>query len=151
MTEISDPESAGALRGMSLDELRDNTGIYRTPQGVFFFNPKLLNITTDPVTGLINRVTFKEGLLESAKPGQLGTFPRSGIDSPNFSQTDFSLIKRTRLFESMNMEFRAEFFNVFNQVNFAYNADINFDDASAGRITGTRGARVIQLAMRIKF
>ena len=139
------------LVGMSLDELRDNTGIYRTPQGVFFFNPKLLNITTDPVTGLINRVTFKDGLLESAKPGQLGTFPRSGINSPNFSQTDFSLIKRTRLFETMNMEFRAEFFNVFNQVNFAYNADIAFDDASAGRITGTRGARVIQLAMRIKF
>jgi hypothetical protein len=139
------------LVGMSLDELRDNTGIYRTPLGVFFFNPDLLNITTDPVTGLINRVTFKNGLLESAKPGQLGTFPRSGIDSPNFSQTDFSLIKRTRLFETMNMEFRAEFFNVFNQVNFAYNADIAFDDASAGRITGTRGARVIQLAMRIKF
>ncbi|MCI0391463.1 MAG: TonB-dependent receptor [Acidobacteria bacterium] len=139
------------LVGMSLDELRENTGIYRTPQGVFFFNPALLNITTDPATGQINRVTFKDGLFESAKPGQLGTFERSGINSPNFSQTDFSMIKRTRLFESMNMEFRAEFFNVFNQVNFAYNADIAFDDASAGRIAGTRGARVIQLAMRIKF
>jgi hypothetical protein len=136
---------------MSLDELRENTGIYRTPQGVFFFNPDLLNITTDPVTGLINRVTFKDGLVESAKPGQLGTFPRSGLNSPNFFQTDFSLIKRTRLYERMDMEFRAEFFNVFNQVNFNFTTDVNFDDTSAGRITGTRDARVIQLAMRIKF
>jgi hypothetical protein len=139
------------LVGMSMDELRENTGIYRTPQGVFFFNPDLLNITTDPVTGLINRVTFKDGLVESAKPGQLGTFPRSGLNSPNFSQTDFSLIKRTRLYERMDMEFRAEFFNVFNQVNFNFTTDVNFDDTSAGRITGTRDARVIQLAMRIKF
>ena len=77
------------LVGMSMDELRENIGIYRTPQGVFFFNPDLLNITTDPATGLINRVTFKDGLFESAKPGQLGTF-RAAASTPPTSHRPIS-------------------------------------------------------------
>jgi hypothetical protein len=151
INQLNPALNPAVLVGMSLDELRKNTGIYRTPLGVFFFNPDLLNITINPITGRINRVEFKGGLVESAKPGQLGTFPRGGLSAPSFSQTDFSLIKRSRLFERMDMEFRAEFFNVFNQVNFVYTADVAFDNSSAGLITSTRDARIIQLAMRIKF
>ena len=151
VNNLNPGSNPAVLAGMSYEEFRKNTGIYRTPQGVFFFNPTLLNITTDPATGQINRVTFKDGLFEAARPGRLGTFPRSGLGSPNFSQTDFSIIKRTRMHERANVEFRAEFFNVFNHANFAYTTDVAFDDASAGRITGTRAARVIQLAMRVNF
>ncbi|MGA8341291.1 MAG: carboxypeptidase regulatory-like domain-containing protein [Candidatus Sulfotelmatobacter sp.] len=53
-------------------------------------------------------------------PGELGNAPRSPVYGPRFINTDFSAIKDFPLpfRESMNLQFRAEFFNLFNHPHF---------------------------------
>jgi hypothetical protein len=51
-------------------------------------------------------------------PGTFGDLARNGLRGPNFKQVDFILNKRFRMTESKNIEFRAEFFNIFNFTNF---------------------------------
>jgi hypothetical protein len=50
--------------------------------------------------------------------GTLGNVPRSSLEGPGFLNLDTSIIKRTQIWESVNMEFRAEFFNIINHTNF---------------------------------
>lgn len=81
----------------------------------------------------------------NAGPGMVG-----GPDQVNF---DFALIKRTAFGpeESRNLEFRAEFFNLFNHTQFA-NPDGAFNDATFGVIDSTSVApRIIQLALKLNF
>jgi hypothetical protein len=52
-------------------------------------------------------------------PGTFGNFPRNQLSGPNFRQVDVILAKRFRFTETMNVEFRTEVFNIFNQTNFA--------------------------------
>ncbi len=52
-------------------------------------------------------------------PGTYGDFPRNALSGPNFKQVDLTLSKKFRFNETMNVEFRTEFFNIFNNPNFA--------------------------------
>ena len=81
----------------------------------------------------------------NAGPGIVG-----GPDQVNF---DFALIKRTPFgaSEARNLEFRAEFFNLFNHAQFA-NPDTAFSDRTFGVIQATSVApRIIQLALKLNF
>jgi hypothetical protein len=138
------------LVGMTAEQFRDSVGIFKTPAGVFFFDPNLLNITTN-AQGRLTGATLKDGLLAAPAPGTFGNFPRNMIDSPNFSQVDISLTKMTRFYEKANVEFKANFINAFNTPNFAF-ASINFDDANFGRINNQRGSeRQINFILAINF
>ena len=55
-----------------------------------------------------------------APPGELGTAARAPVYGPRFVNTDFSVIKDFPLSfrEGMNLQFRAEFFNLFNHPQF---------------------------------
>jgi len=52
-------------------------------------------------------------------PGTFGNLPRNALRGPDFHQFDLAFQKDFGLGESRNIEFRAEFFNIFNQTNFA--------------------------------
>ena len=52
-------------------------------------------------------------------PGTYGNLPRNALVGPNFKQFDLILAKRFPIKESTNLEFRSEFFNIFNRANFA--------------------------------
>ncbi len=134
---------------MSFEEFKQNVSVYKTPQGVFFVNPNLINITT-ATNGTLQSATLKDGLLGAPPPGQFGNFPRNAINAPSFFQVDFGVLKRTKIAERVNAEFRAEFFNLFNTVNFG-SGSLAFDSARFGQITGTFGSRIGQLALRINF
>src|SRR5262249_41119560 len=49
----------------------------------------------------------------------IGSVGRNILRGPAQSNVDFSVIKRFPIHETTNIEFRAEFFNLFNHVNFA--------------------------------
>ena len=51
--------------------------------------------------------------------GTFGNFPRNELSGPSFKQLDFIVAKRFRFSETMNVEFRTEFFNILNETNFA--------------------------------
>ena len=138
------------LVGITSEDFANSTGIFRTPSGVFFVDPKLLNITTN-AAGQLTGATLKDGLLGAPAPGTFGNFPRNLIDSPNFSQVDISLTKMTRFYEKANVEFKANFINAFNHPNFGF-GDVTFDNANFGRVNTTRGSeRQINFILSINF
>jgi hypothetical protein len=52
---------------------------------------------------------------------QLGTFGNSSVGSctgPGLANTDFSMYKNFKVTERVNMQFRMEFYNLFNKVQF---------------------------------
>jgi hypothetical protein len=53
------------------------------------------------------------------KPGTFGNLRRNEIHGPKFFQQDIILAKKFAITESTNIEFRSEFFNIFNVTNFA--------------------------------
>lgn len=139
------------LTGISFEEFRNNAGIFKTPSGVFFINPDMLNVTTNS-RGQATGATLKPGMLEAPAPGTFGNFPRNAITGPSFTQWDFSLTKRTKFFERADMEFKATFYNAFNQANFVFGDITAFDTANFGRISGQRGSpRVIHFILGINF
>lgn len=91
--------------------------------------------------------------------GELGTAARAPVYGPDFVNTDFSAIKNFRLpYESMNLQFRAEFFNLFNHAQFnapGLSSTPGADLASPstfGIVTSTVGnPRVIQFALKLNF
>ena len=50
--------------------------------------------------------------------GTYGDLPRNALKGPNFFQVDLILNKRFQFSEKYSLEFRTEFFNIFNRANF---------------------------------
>ena len=123
------------LGSMTFEQIKKSIGVFKTPQGVFFIDPKLLDITTNPSTGALVSARLKPGILVAPAPGTFGNFPLNSLYGPHFSETDVTLVKRTNFRERGNVEFRVIAFNVFNHPNFTYGGD-TFDSANFGRITG---------------
>ena len=69
------------------------------------------------------------------------------------------LLKNFKLGAARNVQFRAEFFNIFNQVNFANPGISVANQATLGRITTTDGTsngnqgdpRIIQFGLKFAF
>jgi hypothetical protein len=139
------------LVGISFEEFRQNLGVFRHPAGIFFINPNLLDITTNPTTGRLVSATLKPGLLGPPTPGTFGNFPRNSLTGPAFWQADFSLVKRTSLSERVKLEFTATLLNAFNHANFIYSGE-NFDDATFGLITSQSGdPRIIHFKFGLRW
>ncbi len=88
--------------------------------------------------------------------GTWGNAGRGIINGPGMSDFDFSLFKTTSIKESETLEFRAEFFNITNVVNFGVPNVAVFSSGkinpSAGRITSTTTtSRQIQFGLKFIF
>ena len=70
-------------------------------------------------------------------PNAIGTFGNSGkniLRGPRYFNADFGVTKRTTLAERVALDFRAEFFNVFNNVNFSRRTPISPPASSGGSL-----------------
>jgi hypothetical protein len=97
-----------------------------------------------------------------SQPGAFA-FGSQGRTDPNLRTAgirnyDFSLVKRTQITERVGLDFNAEFFNIFNRVQFAppgesYNpSTINTSLNLFGVVTGqVNQPRLVQLALRLSF
>ena len=91
------------------------------------------------------------------EPGYYGNLGRNTLVGPGFFNLDMSLVKNTRVGERIGVEFRAEFFNLFNRANFGTPVTAAFDEDgtyrnSAGRISYTiNPSRQIQFGTKITF
>jgi hypothetical protein len=98
----------------------------------------------------------------------IGNVGRNVLRGPHQVNVDLSVIRRFPFAESKNIEFRAEFFNLFNHVNLAnpisdFNAipsasidpntgQIKGDPGNFGRIIATsNNPRLIQFALKLNF
>jgi hypothetical protein len=123
-------------------QLADLLGVRTTPTGVFYI---------DPILAPGSSSTPGSVIFQNPQPGTIGKLGLSSIFGPTFFNFDLNVLKRTRLNERMNLEFRGEVFNVFNTVNFD-NPETNINSVNFGRITGIVGRpRLMQFAVRLNF
>jgi Carboxypeptidase regulatory-like domain/TonB dependent receptor/TonB-dependent Receptor Plug Domain len=87
------------------------------------------------------------------EPNAVGTYGNIGKNSlrgPRLFTTDLALLKDGKAGEHAGYEFRAEFYNVFNNVNFGA-PDAGLQDSSFGQISSAGDPRILQMALKIKF
>jgi hypothetical protein len=87
-----------------------------------------------------------------ALPAQFtfGNAPRNVLRGPGFVSTDLSFMKNVPIGGGARFQFRAEFYNIFNNVNY-FNPNTTFAAANFGRITGAGSMRQVQLGGKILF
>ena len=85
--------------------------------------------------------------------GRFGNLGRNVFHGPGDINFDFTLMKRTRIGENKIIEFRSEFFNIFNHANFdnPTAANLSIGSANFGRVTTTAEPRLIQFALKFHF
>jgi hypothetical protein len=105
-------------------------------------NPELSNATT--------LQWFNTAAFAFSAPGTFGNAGRNILEGPGFQNVNASLVKNTALTERVNLQFRAEIFNLFNHPNF--NLPDNFlGSPTFGRITSARDPRHIQFGLKLLF
>ncbi len=89
--------------------------------------------------------------ISSTGIGNFGTVGRNTLRGPAQVNTDFSVVKFLVFRERYRAEFRTEFFNLFNQTNFANPGNV-VGTPNFGRILETTtGPRIIQFAFKFAF
>jgi hypothetical protein len=136
------------------------SNFHQRPDVVTGINPINSNWESGPDTiGYLNPNAFAD-----PPTGAFGNLGRNQIFGPHFWNVDFAVSKNTQLFERVNLQLRAEFFNIFNHPNFALpNFFVVPGPGTAGLITqtpdqaqtnpglGGGGPRVIQVAAKFTF
>lgn len=117
-----------------------------TPGPLKITDPRKENLTASAAQATY----FNTSLFSSENLGQLGTANRRFFHGPGINNWDLGLFKELRLTESKSVEFRAEFFSVFNHAQFG-NPDGNFIESNFGLVTGAGGERIGQVAMKFFF
>ena len=80
--------------------------------------------------------------------GKYGATGRNILSGPAFSGTDFAILKDFDFKERYRIEFRSEFFNTLNQVNFGQPDSTVIDGPAFGTIQDASAARVIQFGLK---
>src|SRR5947209_2593788 len=112
-----------------------SAAISNIPAG-YFFNPFAF---ARPVVLAGQLIPSSNGTATAGATGtDFGNVGRNVLRGPKQTNVDFSIIKRFSFGESKNLEFRAEFFNLFNHVNFA-NPISNFNAVPSASINQSTG------------
>jgi hypothetical protein len=127
--------------------------------------PVLPDCATTPNAGFAAPCTFSNVQKATAATSfvlepttcHFGDLPRNAFTGPHFLNTDFSILKNTKLTERFTLQFRADFFDIFNEANFG-NPVLNVQSGSFGDITSTRfptgdsgSSRQLQFALKLLF
>lgn len=86
-------------------------------------------------------------------PNKIGTFGNTGkniLRGPRYFDADLALLKNTTLTDRVSLQFRAEFYNALNNVNFGM-PDNGLTDSSFGQLTSAQSPRILQMALKAIF
>lgn len=181
---IIDPRSSfssrngrqGAISTRSSKELKKLTGIFKTPNGVYFVDPKVLyavatapgqptlnnfdltqqlpngyTLSTVRIAAPINTPDYPGQFLFFNKAGETGNLPVNFINGAGYFNVNASLRKNFNLGERRRLQFSMDAFNVLNQTVISFGADLNIDSNSFGRTTSAFANRVMQFGARFDF
>jgi hypothetical protein len=79
--------------------------------------------------------------------GVYGSAGRNILSYPNFTTSDFAVLKDILTWREQRFQFRAEFFNAFNQVNFT-GVRNTLTDARFGQLNAVAPGRQIQFGLK---
>jgi hypothetical protein len=154
-----------ATSSLNAHQIQDLFGVFKTPNGVFIINPKVLFATaTAPgqptLTGFdLNQPLPAGYTLTSVRganpagqtpfPGQVffpnpagstGNLQRNAFNGPMYINWDAGLLKNIRITENTHIQLRAEMFNVLNHANFFAGSNpsiLDVGSTSFGRLTSS--------------
>ena len=140
------------------------TGIFITQSG-FFFSPTAPN-TIGIESGGVRADRIRDGNLPTSERTRLrwfdtgafvaptgfryGTAGRNILEGPGLKNLDLGILKDFRISERHKIQFRAEFFNAFNFVNFGLPSG-SITAANYGTISAAGASREIQFALKYIF
>ncbi len=167
-------DSGVDLVGMTAKDLQELVQIRKDPaaatRGSVFWLPDDIVQNSLIAWGLRPGTPSGRYLAPASPAGKFGSFVY--LYGPSFFRADLSIVKKTKIKEKAEIEFRAEFLNAFNNINFLIgnvgtgdvsNTDSNtvtantltfgqsthaYRDVST---TNDPGGRLIQLVLRINF
>ena len=141
---------------------KDSGQVTKVSNGVIYF-PGIKQITDPSISGVSSlnalngafsnkAITDANGQLLLVNPatGQNGNLGLKWVEGPPAFGLDMNLIKRVRLTESKELEFRVDAVNVLNHSIFG-NPDTNINSLSFGRITTATGNRRFNIGARLNF
>jgi hypothetical protein len=169
------------LVGMTRNDLqkalkirKEATAVYFLPQDIIDNTIKAFNVSATSATGFSSTGVPTGRYISPASNanciesfgGECGT-TNLVLYGPKFTRFDMSIIKKFKFSETVNFEFRAEFLNAFNNINFLVASaanDVNtvggFGTATFGQTsnayqdtstTNDPGGRLIQFVGRLNF
>jgi hypothetical protein len=168
----------GARSILTPKEIKDLTGIFNTPNGIYYINPSILNVTIRNAatnvtqTGFdltqqlpagftivsvraaspIDQAPFPNQKFFFNKAGEVGNLPTNFLNGMPYFNWDAGLSKSFNFKESMRLQIRWEVFNVLNHQVPNFSADMDINSNNFGKVTGTfNGARVMQFGARFDF
>jgi hypothetical protein len=167
-----------AMSTLSTKEIKALTGIFNTPNGIYFVNPSILNATIrNAATGVtqtgfdlnqvlpagftlvsvraaspIDQAPFANQKFFFNKAGETGNLPTNFLNGMPYLNWDASLNKSIRFTETVKLQLRWEVFNVLNKQVPFFAADLDINSNSFGRVTSSYNApRVMQFGVRLDF
>ena len=94
---------------------------------------------------------FDPAAFVSNQPGRYGNVGRNLINGVAQSSTDLALVKAFPIGDRLGkIQFRAEFYNALNQVNFG-GPTASLNNRNFGRILSAGSPRILQFALRYTF
>lgn len=134
--------TTGSSTGDGLTSQRPN---YVGGQSLTTGVPRALNAP------ILNPLAFTVPVIADPATGlKLGNLGKSALAGPPSVNWNLSVHRNFHVHERGVLEFRAEFFNAFNEVN--YSAPVsNMKSPTFGMITGASGGREVQLALKLNY
>jgi len=139
----------------SIDPVNHNLTFF-TPVAPLFLDPNSVPVGTDMCT--LARPTSGPFALPAC--GTLGNFGRNTFHGPRGFYDDLSVVKKFKLHERLNAQFRMDAFNIFNHPVYAFsqqngaNPCVDCQGGNNGKITGLEYGttmRQLQFALRFDF
>jgi hypothetical protein len=129
----------------------DVTGLSNDYRGQAFQRPNVSgSAASQSRSQMLN--TYYAGYTFATPPANapFGNVGRNSFRAPGFAQWDLAINKTFRVYETSQIQFRSEFFNVLNHTNFGI-PDSKTTDAAFGTIRSTYPPRQIQFAVKVIF
>jgi hypothetical protein len=124
-------------------------------------NPRHGNPYFNPFNAITNTtVPGSPGYFVPEPLGQVGNAMRRSFTGPGINNFDMALLKDTKITEGVQLQFRAEAFNVFNHAQFTFltltggmpGGDVdNVGTGGFGYINSANNPRIMQLALKVLF
>ena len=116
---VEAPDNGVVLHNITVAQLQRLVKIRKEPNGVVYFLPQSIinnSLAAFEVAGAPPLDPNAPYIGPPTNPGQLGA--RIFLYGPWQRRIDLNILKKTRLTETVNMEFRVQFLNAFNYANF---------------------------------
>ena len=131
------------------------SGLFMTGNGPYFISPSVIgpNGTGAAADG---QAPFSGQVFSNPGYGTVGSLQRRTLSGPNFSNYDMSVLRNIKITERLGVQFRADFYNLFNHPNF-FAGNQNINSVTFGKITSMLytpdgvGPRIIQFGLRARF